>query len=162
MAEALAAVGVAASILQIIDFGTKVIKCTYNLMTAPVHELKKEIRLEELLKEQGNLAARYCSSLNRRSILSANEQAAVNLAGEVRTETESLLLWLESFKKEALPDITAETTVSEFTKKTFRSVKTAFTIERTRKEVETRRKSLQFVNGQLATALLLVLRYELL
>lgn len=41
MAEALAAVGVAASILQIIDFGTKVIKCTYNLMTAPVHELKK-------------------------------------------------------------------------------------------------------------------------
>lgn len=86
----------------------------------------------------------------------------MNLAGEVRTETESLLLWLESFKKEALPDITAETTVSEFTKKTFRSVKTAFTIERTRKEVETWRKSLQFVNGQLATALLLVLRYELL
>lgn len=159
MAEALAAVGVASSILQIIDFGTKVIKCTYHLIKAPVHELRKEIHLEELLKEQGNLATRYCSSLNRRSILSANEQAAVNLAGEVKTETESLLLWLESFKKEALPEITtSEIRVSEFTKKTFRSVKTAFTIERTRKEVETRRKSLQFVNGQLATALLLVLR----
>ena len=161
MAEALAAVGVASNILQIIDFSTNLIKCTYNLMTAPMYELRNEIQLAKLIKEHGDLAARYRSSLNRRSILSANEQAAVSLAGEVKTETDSLLRRLERLKEEAGPEIVPETTVSAFTKKTFRSVKTAFTIERKRKEVETRRKSLQFVNGQLATALLLVLRYKL-
>ena len=149
MAE-LAALGVASCILQVVDFGSRVIKTTYILISASQDALREEIHPETLVREQDGIAKRLNSSLGCRPILTANEQAVVSLSGEVRKETDDLLQLLSQFK-------TTSVDQSCF-KRSFHCAKTALRIHRKREEVEDRRKKLQLVNGQLAIALLSVQR----
>jgi hypothetical protein len=148
MAE-LAAVGVASCILQVVDFGAKVIKTTYILVSASRDALREEIHLATLVRDQDTIAERLKVSLSSR-LLSANEQAVVKLSGEVTAETELLLGILGQFKMASAGQ--------NCFKRTIHSAKTAVKVHRKRAEIEDRRKKLQLVNGQLATALLTVLR----
>lgn len=151
MAE-LAAVGVASCILQVVDFSAKVIKTTYILISASHDALREEIHLRRLVCEQDTIALRLKTSLRSRPILSESEQAVVRLSGEVRRETNGLLDVLSQFKLASAGQ--------NCLKRSVHSVKTALKIHRAKTDVEDRRKKLQLVNGQLATALLSVLRYD--
>jgi hypothetical protein len=97
MAE-LAALGVASCILQVVDFGSRVIKTTCILISASQDALREEIHLEKLVREQDGVAQRLASSLKCRPVLTANEQAVVSLSGEVKKETDDLLRLLSQFK----------------------------------------------------------------
>jgi hypothetical protein len=151
MAE-LAALGVASCILQVVDFGSRVIKTTCILISASQDALREEIHLEKLVREQDGVAQRLASSLKCRPVLTANEQAVVSLSGEVKKETDDLLRLLSQFKVASVDQ--------NCFKRSMHSAKTALKIHRKREEVEDRRKKLQLVNGQLATALLSVQRYN--
>lgn len=152
MAE-LAAVGVASCILQVVDFSAKVIKTTYILVSASQDALREEIHLSRLVHEQDALAERLQASLRSRPVLTANENAVVNLSGEVKTETDNMLRILSLFKLASAGQ--------NCFKRSIHSVKTAYKIHTKKQAVEDHRKKLQLVNGQLAVALLSVLRYEL-
>lgn len=151
MAE-LAAVGVASCILQIVDFGAKVIKTSYILISASQDALREEIHLSRLVHEQDTLAERLQASLRSRPVLSANEQAVVELSKEVKKETDNLLRILSQFKSASAGQ--------NCFKRSIQSVRTAYKIHRKREAVEDHRKKLQLVNGQLAITLLSVLRYR--
>lgn len=151
MAE-VAALGVASCILQVVDFGSRVIKTTYILISASQDALREEIQLAKLVREQDGIAKRLASSLGCRPVLTPNEQAVVSLSNEVKKETDDLLQLLSQFKLASLGQ--------GCFKRSMHSAKTALKIHRKRGEVEDRRKKLQLVNGQLAAALLSVQRYN--
>lgn len=151
MAE-FAAVGVASCILQVVDFSAKVIKTSYILVSASQDALREEIHLSRLVHEQDAISDRLQASLTSRPVLTANETAVVNLSGEVKTETDCMLRILSQFKLASAGQ--------NCFKRSMHSVKTAIKIHSRKQAVEDHRKKLQLVNGQLAVALLSVLRYE--
>ena len=111
------------------------------------------IHLSRLVHEQDALAERLQVSLRSRPVLTANEKAVVNLSGEVKTETDNILRILSQFKLASAGQ--------NCFKRSMHSAKTAFKIHSKKQAVEDHRKKLQLVNGQLAVALLSVLRYGL-
>ncbi|GAB7332480.1 hypothetical protein MBLNU13_g04276t1 [Cladosporium sp. NU13] len=149
MAE-LAAMGVASCILQVVDFGARVAKTTYQLVSASYDALREDNQLATLVSEQDGIAERLQASLESKPVLSANEQAVVKLSAEVKNETNDLLDLLRQFK-----DVS---TNQNFIKRSVHSAKTAIKIHRKKEEIERRRSKLQLVNGQLATALASVQR----
>ena len=151
MAE-FAAVGVASCILQVVDFSAKVIKTSYILVSASQDALREEIHLSRLVHEQDAISDRLQASLTSRPVLTANETAVVNLSGEVKTETDCMLRILSQFKLASAGQ--------NCFKRSIHSVKTAIKSHSRKQAVEDHRKKLQLVNGQLAVALLSVLRYE--
>jgi hypothetical protein len=150
MAE-LAAVGVASSILQILLFGISVFKTTTKLISDSQDALREEIHLEALTHEQAAVARRLDSSLASRAVLSVNEQAVVDLAREVRSETTALLDLLAQFK--------SCSTDRNLFKRSLDGAETAWKIHRKKKDVEERRKNLELINGRLAMTLLMVQGY---
>lgn len=151
MAE-LAAVGVASCILQVIDFGARVVTTTYKLVSASHDALREEIQLATLVREQDGIAERLRASLESKPVLSANEDTVVKLSTVVKKETDDLLSLLRQFKEIS--------TNQNFIKRSVHGTKTALRIHRKREEIEQRRAKLQLVNGQLATALASVQRYD--
>lgn len=149
MAEALAAVGVAASVLQIVDFGSRVVKTACELASASSDGLREDIELAKLVTEHDTVVARLQTSVQSRPVISANEQAVVDLSARCRTQTTGLLSLLDQLKV---------STSSHGVKRAIRSAKAAVRIQRKKGEIERHRGDLQLANGQLATALLMVLR----
>jgi hypothetical protein len=145
-------VGIASSILQIVLFGIGVFKTTTKLILDSQDALREEIHLEALTREQAAVARRLDSSLASRAVLSVNEQAVVDLAREVRSETTALLDLLAQFK--------SCSTDRDLFKRSLDGAETAWKIHRKKKDVEERRKKLELINGRLAMTLLMVQRYD--
>jgi hypothetical protein len=150
MAE-LAAVGVASSILQIVLFSISIFKTTTKLISDSQDALREEIHLEALTREQAAVVRHLGSSLASRAVLSVNEQAVVDPAREVRSETTALLDLLAQFKS-------CSTDCNLF-KRSVDGAETAWKIHRKKKDVEERRKNLKLINGRLAMTLLMVQRF---
>lgn len=149
MAE-LAALGVASSILQIVDFGVKVIATTHKLTKAPGNALTDDIKLERLAEEQSNIAERLKLSLQSRAVLSSNEKAVVQISTGCSSTTTELLSLLHEIK--VRPG-------SHGFRRIAGSAKAAFKSHRKRELIEECRRQLHLQNTQLVTALVLVLRY---
>lgn len=149
MAE-FAALGVASSILQIVDFGMKVFHTTYELAKASADASTQNVELESLAEEHRNVAKRLQLSLQSRASLSFNEKALVQISTDCIKLTEELLNLLGRLK---VPQ------GSRNFRRVLESTKAAVKTHRKRDEIESYRRQLQQRNTQLATALLLVLRY---
>jgi hypothetical protein len=142
MAE-FAAVGVASSILQIIDFASKTVNTARKLY------VKDQKTLRDLTEMQRSVAKGLQLSLDSRSSLSANEQALVDLTLECDSQAGELLGLLDQLK---LP------TDSKGMVWAVDTAKIALRTTRKRDEIESRQERLHVINGHLATALLVVLR----
>lgn len=149
MAE-LAALGVASSILQVVDFGAKVVKTAYKLAKTPGDALDENVELEALATEQNAIAERLQSSLESRSVLSANEEAVVKIAAECGKQTSELISLLSRLK-------VADS--SHSFQRIINTTKAAVKNHRKRDQVDSLREQLQLTNARLSTALLVVMKY---
>lgn len=96
----LASVVAVSSILSVIDFSTKVISQATKLARSTNNALDKNLAIERLTQESGNLAKHIVSDLDNKRPLTAAEQAVDNLAQECRSEAQALLNTLSELKIE--------------------------------------------------------------
>lgn len=149
MAE-LAAVGVASSVLQIVDFGARVVKTAHKLALASNDALREDIELGRLMREQDNITEVLRTSLKPRLTLSTNEEVVVRLSNDCKRQITELLELLDQLKV---------ATGAQGIGRAIGIAKVAVKATRKREEIANRRTELQLMNGQLATALLLLSRY---
>lgn len=143
--------GIASNALQIVDFGTRVIKTTYKLVSCTGDALREEIDLEKLAREQVGIVERLYGSLVATPVSDDNERALVAISGECKKESARLIGLLGELKV---------TAASHGIARVARSARAAVRAQRKREVIENHRKNLQLINGQLATALLSTLRYR--
>ena len=153
MAEAFAVLGAVAGTLQLVEFTAKVLKCAHQLSTSSADALREDIELTRLTTEHQALVARLHQSTNSQSLLSRNEQSVVMFSEECKKQAAGLLDLLGELKV---------TSGCYGVKRAFRSATVAKRRMLKQKEIKKRCKSLQSVNGQLETALLVIQGYVII
>lgn len=149
MAEGLAALGIASSVLQIVDFGTKLVRNTYRLASSPSGALSGALDYENFAQEQITMVKRLHDALVANPVLDDNERCAVTLAEQCKDESIRTLEIIERLKVPA---------GKRGVKKLAHSASVALNIQKELEKIKEHRENLQLINGQLATALLSVLR----
>lgn len=153
MAEAigaLAAVGIASSILQIVDFASSVTKQTYRLVNSSEDTLRENIEVERLTQEYKLISEQICSSRRLVRPLKQNEAASFKLAEECRQESARLLNMLDDLKVQSH---------SRGRKRVLESARKSAKAVRLRTQIESRIKHLEKLDGQLAISLVQLLGY---
>lgn len=149
MAEALAALGIASNVLQIVDFGTRLVLNTYKIVSSAGGALPEAH--EKFAREQADHVKRLHGALVANPVLDDDERAAVTLAGQCKDESIRMLEVIEGLK---VPD-------GKFSvQKLAHGAKIAMHFQKGQERIKEHRDRLQLLNGQLATTLLLILRYE--
>lgn len=145
---ALGAVGILSNFLQIADFTAGVVSKTREIVKSGTDALRENIEIERLTRECGWLGDRI-QEMSQQP-LEQDEAAVVSAARQCVCESERLLELLKSLK------------ISEGTrgiKRTFQGARRAVRAVRKREDVAAHQKMLDSLNGQLAIALLQVLRF---
>jgi hypothetical protein len=91
MAEALAALGVASTIMQVVDFSAKVAKYSQEVITSGKDAISENQKLESLTREYSNLATAASDGHSLGTKLSAEDQAIERLAEECKAAAKELL-----------------------------------------------------------------------
>jgi len=144
MAEALVAVGAASSIIQIIDFCSRVAFQAVELAKSSHDALRDNQELERLTLEYENL------SLRPSAVPASNQGTqAERLSAECKKEARRMLYLLDDLKIQS--GCRGPRRIWQSTKQSARSI-------RKKKDIEKQRKRLRELNSQLATAVLLEIR----
>ena len=153
MAEAVAAlatVGTVSSILQIVDFSAKVASLTWDISHSSDGTVKDNVRIEALVNQHKTLAGSVVTPKPARQVLTQDEAAVDSLAQSCKDEAKALLDLLQSLK---VPS------TSRGLERAWMGIKQASRALRKEKDIESKRKILHELNGQLTIALLQNLRY---
>lgn len=144
MAEALVTIGAASSIIQIIDFCSKVAIQAAELANSSHDALRENDELERLTLEYNNLSLRPSAE-------PASNQGtqADRLSVECKREARRMLGLLDDLKNSS--GSRGARIIWQSTKQSARSI-------RKKKEIKKQRKRLRELNSQLATAVLLEIR----
>ena len=147
--SAWAAVGTAGSLIQLVDFSTKLVKETYELMRAPGNTSKANAMLEKFTLMNSNLADQLIRTANTQRPLSQSSQAIDKLARECKEASSGLLNLLDDLK------LTGEL---HGPRKVWQSARKAQRSLQKRKTIEQKQKYVTELTGQLSTAVLLDLQ----
>jgi hypothetical protein len=150
MAE-IAALGVAASVLQIFDFGARLVRNTYKLASSSSGALPEALAYEKSVQEQITDVKLLHDALVANPVLNDHERRAVALAEQCKDECVRTLEIIERLKVPV---------GKRGVKKLAHSASVALNVQKELGKIKEHRENLQMINGQLATALLSILRYE--
>lgn len=143
------ATGAAVSVIQIVEFTTKLVKETRELMNSPGNSSKSNAVLEKFTLMHSNLADQLLRSADYQRPLPQSSQVVDNLAHECKEVSSDLLKLLRELKV---------TDGLHGPKRAFQSACKASRSLQKQKTIQQKQKYLSELTGQLSTAVLLDLR----
>lgn len=147
---ALGAIGIISNFMQIADFTAGVVTKTREVLKSGSDAFRENIEIERLTRECGWLGEWIQETSKKQQPLEQDEIAVLAAARQCVLESERLLDMLKSLKLSE---------VSRGIKRTFQGAHRAVRAVRKREDVAAHQKMLDSLDGQLAVALLQVLRY---
>jgi hypothetical protein len=147
---ALGAAGILSNFMQIADFTAGVIFKTRELLKSEADALRENIEIERLTRECRWLGDWIQETSKTKQPVEQDEIAVLSAARQCIFESERLLKLLKSFKLSE---------GSRGIQRSFQGAHRAVRAVREREDVATHQQKLDSLNGQLAVALLQVLRY---
>jgi len=147
---ALGAVGILSNFIQIADFTAGAVTKTREVLKSGSDAFRENIEIERLTRECGWLGEWIQETSKKQQPVEQDETAVLSAARQCIHESEKLLDLLKSLKLSE---------GSRGIKRTFQGAHRAVRAVRKREDVAAHQKMLDSLNGQLAVALLQVLRY---
>ena len=151
MAEVIAGFAAVSSVLQIFDFSTKVATHVHQLLSSNTNASVENLETERLARKYRALAELACHDGGSETTPTPEEEVVKRLGRECREEAHKLIKMLEELK--VVSGCSRTTKVLQGTRKAARSLLK-------KQDIEKRRKYLQEINGQLATAFLCILHKD--
>ena len=148
--SALGAIGILSNFMQIADFTAGVVTKTREVLKSGSDAFRENIEIERLARECGWLGEWIQETSKKQQPLEQDETAVLAAARQCVLESERLLDMLKGLKL-------SET--SRGIRRTFQGAHRAVRAVRKREDVAAHQKMLDSLNGQLAVALVQVLRY---
>jgi hypothetical protein len=147
---ALGAIGILSNFMQIADFTAGVVSKTREVLKSGSDAFRENIEIERLTRECGWLGEWIQETSKKQQPLEQDEVAVLAAARQCVLESERLLDMLKSLKLSE---------GSRGIRRTIQGAHRAVRAVRKREDVAAHQKMLDSLNGQLAVALLQVLRY---
>lgn len=147
---ALGAIGILSNFMQIADFTAGVVSKTREVLNSGSDAFRENIEIERLTRECGWLGDWIQKTSEKQQPLEQDDNAVLSAAQQCILESERLLELLKSLKLSE---------GSRGIRRTFQGAHRAVRAVRKREDIAAHQKMLDSLNGQLAVALLQVLRY---